>query len=94
MPWFNQCYKNGILHGYAVAWHENGGLMYTTSYKDGKESGIQRQYYPNSQIASEAEYTNHVINGYQKKWFEDGTLKAENNLLKGLPHGSCKLYDV
>ena len=93
-PWYHQCYKNGVMHGYAAAWHENGELMYTTNYIDGKENGIQRQYYTNGQMISESEYNNHVTHGFQKIWYEDGTLKAENNFLNGEPHGSVKRYDA
>jgi len=93
-PWYHQCYRNGVMHGYACAWHENGEIMYTTNYIDGKENGIQRQFYPNGQMRGESEYKDHVPHGFQKTWYEDGTLKAENNFLNGEPHGSVKRYNA
>ena len=82
-PWYHQCYKNGVMHGYAAAWRENGELMYTTSYEDGKENGIQRQYYPNGQLRSEAEYANHKPHGKQKIFNEEGVLMRQGTFENG-----------
>lgn len=89
-PWYHQCYKNGVMHGYAAAWHENGEIMYTTNYIDGKENGIQRQFYPNGHLEFEGSMKDNKQEGITKKYYENGQLSYDGMYKEGKEDGVCK----
>lgn len=89
--------KDGIRirHGLCRGIYSNGQPQSECAYKDGRQYGLQRGWYENSQL--EFEWT-HIeeggFNGLHRTWLEDGRLVSEHNYKDGQIHGPCRDWDA
>jgi antitoxin component YwqK of YwqJK toxin-antitoxin module len=61
-------------------------------YKDGKKTGIWKQYYPNGTIKSEITFVNNRPFGYAKFYFSNGKLSEEGMWENSRWVGKYKMY--
>ena len=56
-------------------------------YVNGKEDGVQKDWYDDGQLRSESNYKDGKSEGVQKWWYENGQLEFEGNYKDGKKHG-------
>ena len=70
----------------------DGALMSVRTYRDGKEEGIHRGYWPGGALKFEYRYHNGLSEGVQREWFEDGSPFTEFNYVKGHEAGLQRMW--
>ena len=70
-------YKNGLLHGKALAWYKNGQLKRKGSYSNGKLSGPWEFWDEKGNKTLEANYENDELNGSFISLESDGRIKEK-----------------
>ncbi|MEI7729242.1 MAG: hypothetical protein WCO56_06705 [Verrucomicrobiota bacterium] len=60
--------------------HSNGSLRIEIQRRNGRAHGMNREYYPNGQLASEIPYEDGFQNGTAKFWAMDGRFLGEYTL--------------
>lgn len=75
-------------------YYNNGQLEIEseTPFKNGKENGIEKEYYKNGRLKRETPYTDSKANGIQKEYYENGRLKSETPYTDGKLNGVVKEY--
>lgn len=75
-------------------YYNNGQLEIEseTPFKNGKENGIEKEYYKNGRLKRETPYTDGKANGIEKKYYENGRLKGETPYTDGKLNGVVKEY--
>ncbi len=70
-----QTYCRGVLHGPATVWNgQTGKLWVEGQYREGKEHGHWREYYPTGELKDELEYAAGELDGTEKHWSLTGAL--------------------
>ena len=64
--------------GSYVSYHENGQLKSKTTFKDGKQDGLEESYHENGQLESKVNYKDGKQEGIFEFYFEDGQLLYKN----------------
>ncbi|MGY6650466.1 toxin-antitoxin system YwqK family antitoxin [Wenyingzhuangia sp. IMCC45574] len=85
-------YQQGIKHGPAVRWYDNGKVNYKTQYIHGRKQGLTKIWYKSGQLQSEATYFKGVIHGKQHIWYGTGEKQKERNLRYGQEYGIQKAW--
>lgn len=86
-------YKNDEIDGLAVQFHPNGNTYYEANFKNGKRiNGVEKKYYINKQLLSEANYLDDEYNGSYKSYYSNGNMYEEGQMLEGLNTGNWKTY--
>ena len=74
--------------------HKNSNkVMMTETYKNGKLEGVKTTFYPNGQIAEEANYLNGEFHGSRKLYSEKGVVLEDLQYNRGELHGPAKFYN-
>ena len=75
-------------------YYNNGQLEIEseTPFKNGKENGIEKEYYKNGRLKRETPYTDSKANGIEKKYYENGRLAGETPYTDGKLNGVVKEY--
>lgn len=75
-------------------YYNNGQLEIEseTPFKNGKENGIEKEYYKNGRLKRETPHTDGKANGIEKKYYENGRLKGETPYTDGKLNGVVKEY--
>jgi len=61
-------------------------------YKNGKEHGTYRLYYPYGKLKVEETYIDGKVEGLYRSYFESGKIQSEKMFVGGLADGPCNLY--
>lgn len=85
-------YVNGLKHGVAKRWYNNGVLNYQTSYVNGRKQGLTKVWYKNGQIQRETTYFKGVVHGTETVWYPTGEKLKERRLSYGLEKGLQKAW--
>jgi hypothetical protein len=67
---------NGVLHGPALSWHENGTLASGSVYLDGKSNGRATAWHPNGAVATESTWRDGWLEGPWARFDESGRQTA------------------
>ena len=89
------CPENGVFRAY---WTEDGvgvsledtgyGLRYEWYYRDGKQDGESKGWYPNQfQLKSIKNWKNGIQDGLQTEWYKNGQKDFEENYKDGIFDG-------
>jgi antitoxin component YwqK of YwqJK toxin-antitoxin module len=70
-------YKNGILHGKALAWYQNGQIRRQGSYNMGQISGKWEFWDENGNKTVEAFYKNDMLDGSYISLYSNGRIKEK-----------------
>lgn len=86
-----QEWQQGLLHGVARLYHENGQLLHETHYAHGLEHGTSRQFDPDGTLIG----TYEMVHGTGvDRWYTDsGMLAEERHYVNGQRHGHERWYD-
>ena len=71
-------FKNGVMEGPWVSYHENGQLLSEGAFKNGKTEGPWVYYWDNGQLGSKGDYKNGKREGPWVDYNRDGTVDEEN----------------
>ena len=71
--------------------NEDETLISEVFYKDGKQHGIVKDYFPNGKLLQEQEFDNGVKHGFWKQYFVDGKIKQITYYQKGKRQGEYKM---
>ncbi len=71
---------------------ENGQLHFEAYNKNGKQEGIQKEYYESGQLLGEINFKNGAIEGISKEYYKNGHLKLEVSYKNGKMEGPYKTY--
>lgn len=74
-------YKGGLLDGKFIRYNERdpSKLRTVIDYKDGKENGEHRDYYPNGNLLQVYGVIDDIRRGPYKLYWENGNIKKESN---------------
>jgi antitoxin component YwqK of YwqJK toxin-antitoxin module len=76
-----------------VTWcFENGNVMQTVTYKDGKLEGFRKNYHESGSLKNQYSYTDGKIAGEWVEYFENAKLSEKGNYKQGDRNGSWKEY--
>ena len=77
----------GKLQGRYTEYYENGNLLLVTTYKDGKQNGYAKKYYPNGKVEIKGQMKNNLAEGKFTFFYEDGHRQSIKNFKKGIYDG-------
>ena len=80
-------YLDGLRHGFARRWNDNGQLLEEEGYQNGKRFGWTRKYYPNGERRFEARYYNGLRHGPLREFSYEGHMRLEEQYDLGQPVG-------
>jgi len=93
-------YKNGVLNGKRVLYHENGEIQAIEQYTNGTFTNIYQAFYENNQLELGGElmeivtFVENEENGPFVEYYKNGKTKAAGAYLDGdNEHGELKLFD-
>jgi antitoxin component YwqK of YwqJK toxin-antitoxin module len=67
-----------VKTGIEMRWLKNI-LVFETSYKNGKENGIRKTYYPSGKLAQTQQFIDDLLQGESIEYFENGNIKSKRN---------------
>lgn len=87
-------YKNGVLHGKKIIYHDNGSVFQEIEFKNGKANGIAKVYDSKYNLVLETTYKDNIKNGSRKyiNYRRDQTT-VEWNYENGKIVGNLKIYN-
>ncbi len=81
-------------HGKIETYHKiTKNKILEKNYNEGKEDGIQKEWYENGQLKYERNFKEGKKDGIQKEWYENEQLFYEGNYKKGEFEGKQKMWD-
>jgi antitoxin component YwqK of YwqJK toxin-antitoxin module len=84
-------FKNGKhFNGYVYALYENGDTAFVTGFKNGREEGWSRSWWPGEKKKAERFYTNGRKEWRHTGWWENGRVKFEYNFSNDELEGSSR----
>lgn len=81
--------KYGMYKEYNVS---TSVLLVERNYKNNRQEGIEKIYFPNGQVDGEFNYKDGIHDGIFKYYYEDGTLKQEGTYVNGKIEGVLNSY--
>lgn len=80
--------KTGLYQKY----YDDGKLLETSTFVDGKLQGERTLYYPNGNIMQQEHYKDNTFEGKFTAYFENGSLQQEGNYKDNMMDGLWKNY--
>ncbi len=77
-------YRGTLFTGVAVELSRDGRKLSETSYVEGTQSGLCRDFAPDGTVLYEAHYDHGVLHGTVREYHPDGRLKLEVLFEKGI----------
>ena len=77
-------FKNGVMEGPWVSYHENGQLLSEGAFKNGKEEGPWVFYYDNGQLEMKGDFKNGEREGLWIDYYDNGQLNKKGNYKNGV----------
>jgi len=72
---------------------EDGTLLSTEGYSNGKKNGVSKVFFPSGKVSEEKNYKNGLLDGPFKQYFMDkGIVKAEGSYKNDNYNGKCAWY--
>jgi hypothetical protein len=87
-------YRDGVRHGVARSWYENGQLAYERRFREGTEVGTHRGWYYDGQLKFDYRFRDGVLEGIARDWFADGTLYKDFRYEHGYESGAQRVWYV
>ncbi len=85
--------KEGIPHGSALSYFENGQLWQKGEFKNGKLDGLLEMYYENGQLDGKVTYKNGEKDGLYEMYFDNGQLWEKGEFKNGKMDGLYERYN-
>lgn len=82
----------GIVHGIARGWHQNGELEVEEPFENGKSHGLRTRYHPNGKKRSEATIIQGNLEGPFTEWHENGQIAVRMTMVEGKGEGLCEAW--
>jgi len=79
---FHKTFTGDYIDGESTSYFPNGQLMQVSTYKNGKETGVEKNYHYNGRLAREGNYFNGDLEGKRTSYFENGTKASEFNYVQ------------
>jgi antitoxin component YwqK of YwqJK toxin-antitoxin module len=79
--------------GLFKAYHDNGGLAFKITFKDGKEHGLSELYHENGQLEARTHYKNGIEDGLSETYHDNGELQLKLTYKDGKEEGPSNVYD-
>ena len=91
----NLVYKNEVLYTGKCAFYDdnNGKMISSHEYIEGKFHGTWKFYFPNGQLETKGKFNNGVRIGKWNYYHENGLKSGISKYLNGKKHGVWKVYD-
>jgi antitoxin component YwqK of YwqJK toxin-antitoxin module len=86
--------NEGIVHGIARGWHENGQLEVEEPFENGHSHGLRTRYHPNGKKRSQATIVKGSLEGPFTEWHENGQLAVRMNMADGKGEGLCEAWHL
>jgi antitoxin component YwqK of YwqJK toxin-antitoxin module len=88
-------YKNDKLYTGKCAFYDdnNGGMISSHEFNNGKFHGKWKFYYPSGQLQTVGKFDNGLRIGTWNYYHENGKKSQVSRYLKGKKHGAWKVYD-
>lgn len=67
-----------VKTGIEQRWQKNI-LVFETSYKNGKENGIRKSYYPSGKLAQTQQFVDDLLQGESIEYYENGNVRSIKN---------------
>ena len=77
-------FKNGVMEGPWVSYHENGQLLSEGAFKNGKTEGPWVFYYDNGQLEMKGDFKNGEREGLWIDYYDNGQLNKKGNYKNGV----------
>jgi len=77
----------GARTGVWEIFFENGQLLSSCSYQEGRKHGLETQFMSDGQKVSAVEYELGVAQGLSESWYPDGVLQSRGTLVQGKRQG-------
>jgi hypothetical protein len=84
--------RDGLVHGLARGWHENGQVEVEEPFVDGLSHGERIRWHANGSVRSKANIVRGVLQGSFTEWHPNGQMKTRMNLVDGLGEGLCETW--
>lgn len=78
-----------VFTGKLFTLYPNGDTMLIESYRNGKEHGPWKQFYPSHKLKEQRYFENGKKQGKYLAWWENGAVKLEYNFDNGEYNGTC-----
>ncbi|WP_343847884.1 toxin-antitoxin system YwqK family antitoxin [Algoriphagus jejuensis] len=85
-------YENEPFNGYAITYHDNGGMEEKIGYYQGKKEGPAQQWFENGVMGSEMSYSANKIQGSKRTWWPNGVMSSEAYFDYGVVTGVQKSW--
>ena len=77
-------FKNGVMEGPWVSYHENGQLLSEGAFKNGKYEGPWVFYHNNGQLEMKGDFKNGDREGLWIDYYDNGQLNKKGNYKNGV----------
>lgn len=84
--------KEGVVHGMARGWHDNGQLEVEEPFENGFSHGLRTRWHPNGKKRSEATIVHGELHGAFTEWHENGQIAVRMELVHGKGEGACEAW--
>ena len=84
--------KEGIVHGIARGWHENGQLEVEEPFENGRSHGLRTRFHLNGKKRSQATIVEGVLEGPFTEWHDNGQLAVRMEMVHGKGEGLCEAW--
>lgn len=86
-------YRNGLKHGVAVAYAEDGHLELETTYSKGYKNGEEITFYENAKPKLKQTFVDDVLNGEEVIFYNNGKPERLNHYVDGKLEGEAIYFD-
>lgn len=86
-------YKNGLMHGASVNYHQNSTVKNKSTFVDGKREGIYTEFYEDGQLHKTIDYKKGNQNGMTLIYHANGELDKKYNYVLGVLNGTYERYN-
>ncbi len=84
--------QNGIIHGLAKRWHENGKIELEENFAEGVSDGLRTRWHLNGQKRSTTMIVKGVLEGPYTEWHDNGQLALQMHLEEGKGEGLSEAW--
>ena len=77
----------GKLEGKYIEYYENGMPVLVARYKEGKQNGVIKKFYPEGELEAKGFMKDDIANGKFTFYYKDGTRQAIKNFKNGVYNG-------
>lgn len=86
--------QDGIVHGIARGWHEDGALEVEEPFENGLSNGLRTRWYPSGNKRSQATIVAGVLQGLFTEWHDNGQLAVRMEMIAGKGEGLVEAWNA